>query len=294
MNGFATGGPVNEPAAFVTFDDGYRDNFVEAVPILKEFDVPATFFIPTEFLESPNLPWWDHVAYVIKQTAKRQLRLKGSPSDDDSPLEVELDGNSRDAAISAIIRAILEGRVADLPWFLEHLAAQAEVQVNSQILGRDLFMGWEEVRQLIEHGGRLTIGSHAHSHPNLSKLDLDLQQRELGLSKQILEERLGREIAAIAYPFGWPGTYNDATKKAAREAGYRLAFASRTGVNHLGALDPFEINRIGVGAGDSPAMLRRARPFSQLLAGRSCEAYEVACGRWMKQNPDRRALGSRC
>ena len=229
-----TGGPVNEPAAFVTFDDGYRDNFVEAVPILKEFDVPATFFIPTEFLESPNLPWWDHVAYVIKQTARRQLRLKGSPSDDDSPLEVELDGNSRDAAISAIIRAILEGRVADLPWFLEHLAAQAEVQVNSQILGRDLFMGWEEVRQLIEHGGRLTIGSHAHSHPNLSKLDLDLQQRELGLSKQILEERLGREIAAIAYPFGWPGTYNDATKKAAREAGYRLAFASRTGVNHLG------------------------------------------------------------
>ncbi len=112
------GVPFNEPAAFVTFDDGYRDNFVEAVPILKELDVPATFFIPTEFLESPKLPWWDHVAYVIKQTARRQLRLNVSPSDDDSRLDVELDGNPPDAAISAIIRAILDGRIADLPWFL--------------------------------------------------------------------------------------------------------------------------------------------------------------------------------
>ncbi len=262
------GGPFNEPAAFVTFDDGYRDNFVEAVPILKELDIPATFFIPTEFLESPKLPWWDHVAYVIKQTARRQLRLKVSPSDDDSPLAVELDGKPPDAAISAIIRAILDGRIADLPWFLEHLATQAEVQVNSEILGRDLFMGWEEVWQLSDHGGRLTIGSHAHSHRSLSQLDLEAQQRELGLSKQILGERLGREIAAIAYPFGWPGTFNDATKTAARDAGYRLAFASRTGVNHPGALDPFEINRIGVGAGDSPAMLR-ARTALLCAFGRS-------------------------
>ena len=47
---FETGGPWKEPAALMTFDDGYRDNFDAAVPILKELNVPATFFIPTEFL----------------------------------------------------------------------------------------------------------------------------------------------------------------------------------------------------------------------------------------------------
>ena len=63
-------------------------------------------------------------------------------------------------------------------------------------------------------------------------------------------------MSALAYPFGWPGTYTQTTKRSAREAGYRLAFASRAGVNRPGMLDPFEISRLGVGSGDSLAMLR--------------------------------------
>ena len=63
-----SGSPWGEPVMLLTFDDGYRDNFDLAVPILRERQVPATFFIPSAFLESPRLPWWDHVAYVIKQT----------------------------------------------------------------------------------------------------------------------------------------------------------------------------------------------------------------------------------
>ena len=72
------GEPWKKLAGFVTFDDGYRDNFEMAVPILCELRVPATFFIPTEFIESPKLPWWDHVAYVIKNTQKRCFNLKRS------------------------------------------------------------------------------------------------------------------------------------------------------------------------------------------------------------------------
>src|SRR5262249_26927912 len=56
--------PLREPAALLTFDDGYRDNFELALPILRVRNLPAVFFIPTAFIESPRLPWWDHVAYV--------------------------------------------------------------------------------------------------------------------------------------------------------------------------------------------------------------------------------------
>ena len=79
----------NEPVALLTFDDGYRDNFDVAVPTLKELNVPATFFIPTEFLESPKLPWWDHIAYVIKQTTRRRLELHLSPCGGGDRLVVE-------------------------------------------------------------------------------------------------------------------------------------------------------------------------------------------------------------
>ena len=70
-----------KPAAVITFDDGYRDNFEMALPILREFDVPATFFIPTSFLQAPKLPWWDHVACAIKQTRCSRLALRRCPED---------------------------------------------------------------------------------------------------------------------------------------------------------------------------------------------------------------------
>jgi peptidoglycan/xylan/chitin deacetylase (PgdA/CDA1 family) len=255
-NRIRTGGPWNEPVAFITFDDGYRDNFDTAVPILNELNIPATFFIPTEFLQSPKLPWWDHVAYVIKKTSRHHLLLNHGPSDTRLPLALELESTSRRSAIMTIINSVLAGRITDLTWFLEHLTAQAEMTIESECLGRSLFMSWDQLRQLTDTAGRLTIGSHAHSHVNLGKLDARSLDRELVLSKEILQEHLGCEVPALAYPFGWPGTYNQMTKISVKRAGYRMAFASRIAVNHPGTLDALELCRLGVGASDSLAMLR--------------------------------------
>jgi peptidoglycan/xylan/chitin deacetylase (PgdA/CDA1 family) len=263
-----TGGPWKEPAAFVTFDDGYRDNFDVAVPILREFKVPATFFIPTEFLESAKLPWWDHVAFVIKKTGKRWLKLKRSQRGDDGAISIDLSSVSRGAAIMIIVRAFLDETITDERWFLDQLTAEAAVEMDEASLNFALFMSWDQVRQLADSEEGLTIGSHAHSHNKLARLTDVLQRRELSFSKQILESRLGREIQALAYPYGWPGTYNAATKSMASEAGYRLGFASREGVNRPGSLDPFEIKRLGVGSSDSLALLR-ARTALFFAFGRS-------------------------
>ena len=81
--------------------------------------------------------------------------------------------------------------VPDLPWFLEHLDREAGVAVAAADLGRALFMDWEQLRQLADSGGGFTIGSHAHSHHELGKLDAESQRRELVLSREILQERLG-------------------------------------------------------------------------------------------------------
>src|SRR5208283_747192 len=47
---------LKKPGVVVTFDDGYRDNFEIALPLLQSYGVPATFFLPTRFLEDPDLP----------------------------------------------------------------------------------------------------------------------------------------------------------------------------------------------------------------------------------------------
>jgi peptidoglycan/xylan/chitin deacetylase (PgdA/CDA1 family) len=266
---FDTGSSGREPVAMVTFDDGYRDNFDVAVPILRAGNVPATFFIPTGFLDSPRLPWWDHVAYVIKQTRARRLMLERSRNGDAPPLAIDLDLMPRTEAIMTIIRAFLDESIADDHWFLDQLAARAEVDMDAESLGRSLFMTWEQVRQLADSNAGLTIGSHGHSHQRLARLDDDSQRSELAESKRILEARLGREVAALAYPYGWPGTYTAETKALAASAGYRLAFASREGTNRPGAsLDRYEVSRLGVGSGDSAPLLR-ARAALHAAFGKS-------------------------
>jgi len=263
-----TGSPARELVALVTFDDGYRDNFDVAVPILRAGNVPATFFIPTAFLDSPRLPWWDHVAYAIKQTRARRLMLERNRNGDAPPLVIDLDLVPRTEAIMTIIRAFLDESIADDRWFLDQLADRAEVDMDAESLGRALFMTWDQVRQLADSNAGLTIGSHGHSHHRLARLDDDSQRYELAESKRILEARLGREVAAMAYPYGWPGTYTAQTKALAAGAGYRLAFASREGTNRPGILDRYELSRLGVGSGDSPPLLR-ARTALHAAFGKS-------------------------
>ena len=88
------------------------------------------------------------------------------------------------------------------------------------------------------------------------------------ISKRILADRLGRQIEALAYPYGWPGTYTGETRVLAAESGYREAFASIEGINRPGRLDPFEVRRLGVGSGDS-AVLLRGRVALHAALGRS-------------------------
>jgi peptidoglycan/xylan/chitin deacetylase (PgdA/CDA1 family) len=263
-----TGSSGRELVALVTFDDGYRDNFDMAVPILRAGNVPATFFIPTAFLDSPRLPWWDYVAYVIKQTGVRRLTLEPSRNGEAPPLVIDLDLVPRTAAIMTIICAFLDGTIAEEHWFLDQLATRAEVDVDAEGLGRALFMTWDQVQQLADSNSGLTIGSHGHSHQRLARLDDNSQRYELTESKRILEARLGREVAALAYPYGWPGTYTAQTKALAASAGYRLAFASREGTNRPGILDRYAVSRLGVGSGDSPALLR-ARTALHAAFGKS-------------------------
>jgi peptidoglycan/xylan/chitin deacetylase (PgdA/CDA1 family) len=259
-----------ETAVLLTFDDGYRDNFDVALPILREFKAPALFLIPTAFLNSPALPWWDHIAYVFKQTKIRQftLRQKAGPDDASPPLEINLEIMPPSAAIMTVVRAFLHGTITDERWFLEQLCQLAEVELDAHQITRGLLMSWDQVQSLASLGAHFAIGAHSHSHRNLATLDENSQRDELTQSKQILEQRLKREISVLAYPYGWPGTYSTLTKVLTAEAGYHLAFSSRERINRPGTLDRFDIGRLSVGLGDTLALLR-ARTVFQAAFGAS-------------------------
>jgi peptidoglycan/xylan/chitin deacetylase (PgdA/CDA1 family) len=264
-------GRDRRPLGLITFDDGYRDNVEAAWPILKAAGVPATFFLPTGILDAPRLPWWDHVAIALKRTSLPGLRLERHP-DDPEPIAIELGSepthSQRTAAIMRVIGAFLAHEIPDEPWFLARLGEAAEVAIDAEALGRDHFMTWDDARRLADSG--MSIGSHGRSHRALGTLPADVQRDELLASRRTIHERIGRPAAAIAYPYGWPGSFTAETLELAAAAGYRLGFTSLEGVNRPGlpGFAPMELRRLNVGTGDTPPLLR-ARAAMHGALGRS-------------------------
>src|ERR1700722_2599054 len=66
---------LTRTSVLITFDDGYLDNYQIAFPILREFQVPATFFLPTSFIGTNRIPWWDTIAYLLKRCPKLSISI---------------------------------------------------------------------------------------------------------------------------------------------------------------------------------------------------------------------------
>ncbi|MEM6485300.1 MAG: polysaccharide deacetylase family protein [Pseudomonadota bacterium] len=222
-------------AALITFDDGYVDNFETAVPLLRELDVPATFFISVS-MANGVLPWWDVVAYWVRRSTTGTLRLNGT--------QIDLSQN-RDAAIRPILRAF-KHETDNLDLKLERyreLLAPAGDPPSGRIT-----MNWEQIQQVANSG--FSVASHTMTHPILAHLDEGEQRRELAESKSVLEEQLGRSINSVAFPVGGDDTFSQVTMDLAKESGYEFAFTSLPGINRWGQFNDHRLHRISVDSGN--------------------------------------------
>jgi peptidoglycan/xylan/chitin deacetylase (PgdA/CDA1 family) len=229
-----------EPSALITFDDGYRDNLNLALPVLVELGVPAAFFLPTDFLDHPHLFWWDKLAYLLKR----------------NPIE----------PLANQVAACLASHPDAIADHIDRIAECAGITVPEADLARSLLIDWDGARALVAAG--MDVGSHGRSHRNLGRLDEPSQRDELARSRATLESNLGRDVAAIAYPYGTADAFSDLTCKIASEVGYRVGFSFGGGINRPGATPTYAIARINVGFSDTPNLLR-ARVSMLSALGRS-------------------------
>jgi peptidoglycan/xylan/chitin deacetylase (PgdA/CDA1 family) len=229
---------LSRPTALITFDDGYQDNVDCALPILENACVPALFFICPRFVGSRHLPYWDQLAYVLKQ-AERSFAV-----DYPFPYQVDLDRVPRPTAILHYLEALAQWpQRLDEERLLAHVEERSGVQVPVETLLDGLFASWDGVRRLVAAG--MSIGSHSLTHADLALLSEAEQCHELVQSKTELEQQVGCPVSTVAYPYGHQ---TDLTRRLAREAGYRLGFSYGGGMNGLNHPDPHGINRVAVDA----------------------------------------------
>ena len=226
----------------ITFDDGYYDNYSVAFPVLKKHKVPGIFFLATELVGSPIIPWWDEIAYLLRNSCGNSYQLPSSSN------LYHLDEKNIDDTIRRIIFEAKRLKNIAITQVVEHIRKSFPDAYNSLGNGKEsLFMDWSDAIDMANNG--MEIGSHTNSHQILSQLSDAEQKQEIATSKQIIEERLSREVVSIAYPVGRYHCFNEVTCNESELAGYKIAFNNEPG-NNRKISNKYSINRICVDTND--------------------------------------------
>jgi len=227
------------PAVAVTFDDGYADNALEALPILEEVGVPATFFVSTGTIGTSRKFWWDELEGIIMEG--RQLPSRFTLNDGGFgkswPTGTERERQQFYRDIVPFMKSIDPERREG---WLAQLRRWAESGDEGDQTHRAMTV--EELR-LLAGSDLVTVGAHTVTHSRLSALTVAAQQEEIEVSKRQLEAWLGREITVISYPYGKRSDYTDETVALCRKAGFSKAAANFPGQAHRWT-DPYRIPRL--------------------------------------------------
>jgi peptidoglycan/xylan/chitin deacetylase (PgdA/CDA1 family) len=245
-------GHLKHPLLAITFDDGYRDNLDLALPVLQELELTATVFVTTDCLDRGEPLWPDRVRFAIYG----------------APTGVAMNMSQRSAPVPAdtagrisLMKSVL-AHVKTLPGdererFLSSLPQPAARQPSPRLM-----LNWDEARALANGG--VAIESHTLSHPILTRLHEADSRREIGISRRVIEDRIGISCRWFAYPNGTASDFSDIHVTQLREAGYIGALTTLRGVNRPG-VDPFRLRRTGVYGTDTMPVVRAKLAIESLM-----------------------------
>src|SRR5687767_5287072 len=111
------GGPLPDNPAMISFDDGYRDNAEEALPILRRHGAKAVFFVASAYVDERRLFWWERIAHAVARSPRGLLELTYP-----EPMMMALDSaEARRRATHALLALVKTRQGLDLEVFLEAL-----------------------------------------------------------------------------------------------------------------------------------------------------------------------------
>ena len=229
---------LKEPAVVVTFDDGYADNVCEALPILEEVGVPATFFVSTGYLGTSKEFWWHRLeAMLLRDSEFPPSFILDDPSY--SRVWDTVTFEQRKAlytTLSGLMLKITPERREDWLNQLKKWNGTGDEGNNAH-----RSMSHEEIKRLAGSPWA-TIGAHTVTHSALSALSEEQQRQEIFTSKKDLEDTTGVEIMTFSYPSGRKIDYDRISVRLCREAGFIKTAANFPGQVHRWT-DPFQLPR---------------------------------------------------
>ena len=259
------GNPPPGRSVAITFDDGWRDNYDHAFPVIKNAGMPATLFLVTDMVGSRYRFWPNRLANVLKawtpgyshwldEKTKRRMIALGIPLDLSGP-------EATPELIDAVIGRCKVSDDASMHALLDQVEAVLPEPPGDDEDERDL-LDWDEVREMAS-SGPVRVGSHTRRHTRLREDVPPAQvEDEVAGSRRILEEKVGRPVPLFCYP---NGDHSPAAYVAVKGA-YEGAVSTQRGWHSPGE-DAYLVRRISMHEDVSrtaPAVLARVTGWKGL------------------------------
>jgi peptidoglycan/xylan/chitin deacetylase (PgdA/CDA1 family) len=206
--------------ACITLDGAYRDHYDSAWPVFKKHGVPFTVFVPTSFPDRLGELWWMAVAAVVAKSTSVILVMDGREQRVDC-----VSGADKRYLYNGLMQWLLaRGRDEDIVAFVRDLAARYDVDM-AEICERAC-MTWQQISAFASDP-LVTIGAQSVNHPILTKLSPQRVERELQMSRTVIEGAIGIVPKHFAYPFGQREAAGEREFQIARDLGYATAMTMR-------------------------------------------------------------------
>ncbi len=241
-----------KPLCAITFDDGWRDNYEIAFPILRKYGIPATIFLTTDFIGTDRAFWHTELMYLLMHGDFSRLKLT----------QYVLDPYPTPVRRGLMRLANMEQAPGadDIDVLIEAVKATCDEPANDQLIravGNALglcrplfadprfFLEWDQAREM--HAAGIEIGSHGCTHRILTRIKLQDAADELVRSKAEIERHTGQEVQHVAFP---DGATNRDLMALVGKTGYRTACLCRT-VPNDGRFGTLALQRVGMHEGVS-------------------------------------------
>lgn len=259
MRNEMTAGRSLEGTIAVTFDDGYKDNLLEAKPILEKFGVPATVFVASGFLGGSREFWWDELEriFLLPGQLPSEVMVPGDPRiwHLGAAAHYDEEASSRHSGWNVTNEQDPTPRhraYRDLHAFLKPLSPERREAVLDRLAAwsgasrtprpTHGLLSEEELVELTT-GSFVDVGAHTISHPMMATLPPNQQLEEIREGKARLEQLVGASVRAFAYPYGSRSDYTKETVALVKSCGFDLACSNFPGVV-APRTDAYQIPRI--------------------------------------------------
>jgi peptidoglycan/xylan/chitin deacetylase (PgdA/CDA1 family) len=229
-------------SAVITMDDGYKNNYTNAFPIFKKYNVPAAIFLTTNLIGTNNLLWRDKIEYAIDNTSIEEFVSDINEKRYNYNLKGQKNKSATEKHLRNLIKTLTEEEKSKvIKQIIKALGVDAD-DVNNVDEDYKL-LNWDEVKQMQKAGIR--FGSHTENHIILTRVSKNKANEEVIKSKEKIQRKLGENIEFFSYPNGTKDDFNAEIKQMLKDLNFSCAVSLIYGMNDLNT-DLYELKRIGV------------------------------------------------